>query len=263
VVPPSTPPPPPPADCCDGSDELAGCTNTCIEKNAAVREQLKQKVADYKAALDQRASYIAQAPALRDEMAARQGAMDGLIADKEQEVKELQGGSAAGRAAWRACWRGGGGCGRPGAGAGPGRCARRGRSHRCTSSPPGVPRAARDVHPAGVPPHAAAESARLAEEEANAPPPPPPPPAPVEDPTAALAAAAAAEAAAAVAAHQAAHDTEPEPATEAEKQAMAYLASARATNKAEGGEAQEVRLRAPLAGLDVSPYPALWSMPPL
>jgi hypothetical protein len=82
----------PPADCCDGSDELDGCTNTCIEKNAAVREGLKQKVEDYKRALDKRREYAAGAAARRAEMGVRLGSIDGEIAAAEKEVERTQGG---------------------------------------------------------------------------------------------------------------------------------------------------------------------------
>lgn len=74
---------------CDGTDELEGCKNTCIEKNAAVRESLKQKVDDYKRALAKRAEYAAGAAQARKDMKARMGVIDSEIAAAEAEVESL------------------------------------------------------------------------------------------------------------------------------------------------------------------------------
>lgn len=79
------------ADCCDGTDELSGCSNTCVEKNAAVREALKAKVAEYKQALDIKEAYKEQAEDLRATLQQRGNVIDAEIAAKAQEVDALQG----------------------------------------------------------------------------------------------------------------------------------------------------------------------------
>ena len=81
-------------DCCDGTDELEGCANTCIEKNAAVREGLQKQVDDYKAALAKRKEYAAGAAAARQRMRERLGAVDADIAGAEKEVEKLLGDKA-------------------------------------------------------------------------------------------------------------------------------------------------------------------------
>ncbi len=88
---PNRPPPRAPTDCCDGSDELEGCKNTCIEKNAAVRETLKQKVEDYKKALDKRREYASGAAGSRKTMRARLGGIDGDIAEAGAAVEKAAG----------------------------------------------------------------------------------------------------------------------------------------------------------------------------
>lgn len=76
-------------DCCDGSDELDGCSNTCIEKNAAVREGLKQKVEDYKRALDKRREYAGAAEGHKQHMHGRLATIDDEIANMEQDVQNM------------------------------------------------------------------------------------------------------------------------------------------------------------------------------
>jgi hypothetical protein len=92
---PSRRPPPPkparPADCCDGTDELEGCKNTCIERNAVVREGLLQQVEEYKQALAKRKDYAAGAAQARKDMKERLASIDGDIAAAAKEVERLAG----------------------------------------------------------------------------------------------------------------------------------------------------------------------------
>ncbi|KAI8473523.1 MAG: glucosidase II beta subunit-like-domain-containing protein [Monoraphidium minutum] len=74
-------------DCCDGSDELEGCKNTCIERNAAVREGLKAKVEDYRRALARRQEYAAGAADARRAMKERLAGIDAEIAAAEAAVE--------------------------------------------------------------------------------------------------------------------------------------------------------------------------------
>lgn len=79
------------ADCCDGTDELEGCQNTCIEKNAAVRESLAKKVQEYKAALEKRQQYVQAAQQKRDEMRARAAGINAEIEAAQERVVRLEG----------------------------------------------------------------------------------------------------------------------------------------------------------------------------
>lgn len=79
------------ADCCDGSDELSGCKNTCIEKNSAKRDALKQKIDEYKASLEKKAQYAASAAGVRENIKLRHQNVDGDIANTEQELEKLTG----------------------------------------------------------------------------------------------------------------------------------------------------------------------------
>ncbi|GBF96865.1 glucosidase 2 subunit beta [Raphidocelis subcapitata] len=78
-------------DCCDGTDELEGCKNTCIEKNAAVREGLLQQVDEYKQALAKRRDYAAGAAQERKDMKERLGSIDSDIEAAGKEVVRLAG----------------------------------------------------------------------------------------------------------------------------------------------------------------------------
>lgn len=79
------------AECCDGTDELGGCKNTCIEKNAAVRESLKQKVEEYKKALAKKKEYSKQAVTKRQDMRSRLAGIDGEIETAKNEVEHYTG----------------------------------------------------------------------------------------------------------------------------------------------------------------------------
>jgi hypothetical protein len=79
------------ADCCDGTDELSGCKNTCIEKNSAKRDTLKKKIDEYKQALDRKAQYAASAAGVRANMKQRFQNVDQDIVNAGQEVQKLSG----------------------------------------------------------------------------------------------------------------------------------------------------------------------------
>eukprot|EP00879_Flechtneria_rotunda_P005269 GHRR01005555.1.p1 GENE.GHRR01005555.1~~GHRR01005555.1.p1 ORF type:complete len:448 (+),score=103.22 GHRR01005555.1:129-1472(+) len=76
-------------DCCDGTDELSGCKNTCIEKNSAKRDELKQKISEYRTALDRKAQYAASAAGVRENIKQRFQNVDGDIEQAEQELHKL------------------------------------------------------------------------------------------------------------------------------------------------------------------------------
>lgn len=80
-----------PADCCDGTDELSGCKNTCIEKNSAKREAIKKQIDDYQAALDRKAQYAAGAAGVRDNIKQRHANVDSDIEKAEKELERLTG----------------------------------------------------------------------------------------------------------------------------------------------------------------------------
>jgi hypothetical protein len=80
-----------PADCCDGSDEVSGCKNTCLEKNAAVREGLKQKLADYKKALKTKHVVLDSADAKRHHIQERLQNIPADITAAQQRVAQLAG----------------------------------------------------------------------------------------------------------------------------------------------------------------------------
>jgi hypothetical protein len=84
----------PPADCCDGTDELSGCKNTCIEKNSAKRDALRAKIDEYKASLEKKAQYASSAAGVREHIKQRHQNVDGDIASTEQELQKLAGEAA-------------------------------------------------------------------------------------------------------------------------------------------------------------------------
>lgn len=79
------------ADCCDGSDELSGCKNTCIEKNSAKRDALKQKIDEYRASLEKKTQYASSAAGVREHIKQRHQNVDGDIANTEEELQKLTG----------------------------------------------------------------------------------------------------------------------------------------------------------------------------
>jgi uncharacterized coiled-coil DUF342 family protein len=79
------------ADCCDGTDELSGCTNTCIEKNSAKRDELRAKIDAYKASLEVKASYASSAVGVRQHIKQRHKNVDGDIKATEAELTKLTG----------------------------------------------------------------------------------------------------------------------------------------------------------------------------
>ena len=50
-------------DCCDGSDEIHGCSNRCLEESAPVVQELKDKLNVYTNALQKKGSFEQQAVA--------------------------------------------------------------------------------------------------------------------------------------------------------------------------------------------------------
>ena len=74
-------------DCCDGTDELKGCSNTCIEKSAGALLELQQKVAAYSNTLAKKASYVHQAAERRKNWAARTHTIDSEITAKMIDVE--------------------------------------------------------------------------------------------------------------------------------------------------------------------------------
>ena len=46
------------ADCCDGSDEVSGCANTCVQEGAAARKALQASVAESVAGLKVRVKVV-------------------------------------------------------------------------------------------------------------------------------------------------------------------------------------------------------------
>jgi uncharacterized coiled-coil DUF342 family protein len=79
------------ADCCDGTDELSGCKNTCIEKNSAKRDAIKKQIDDYKAALDRKGQYVSSAHGVRENIKQRFANVDSEIEKAEQELERLAG----------------------------------------------------------------------------------------------------------------------------------------------------------------------------
>ena len=51
------------ADCCDGSDELQGCKNTCKAAGSAARQELTSQSKDYAAGAKSRLKYVSQSQA--------------------------------------------------------------------------------------------------------------------------------------------------------------------------------------------------------
>ena len=51
------------ADCCDGSDELQGCKNTCKAAGSAARQELVSQSKDYAAGAKSRLKYVSQSQA--------------------------------------------------------------------------------------------------------------------------------------------------------------------------------------------------------
>ena len=49
------------SDCCDGSDELQGCKNTCKAAGSAARHELASKSKEYAAGAKTRLKYVNQA----------------------------------------------------------------------------------------------------------------------------------------------------------------------------------------------------------
>lgn len=80
------------ADCCDGTDELGGCKNTCIEKNSAKRDAIKKQIDDYRAALDRKAQYASSAHGVRTNIKTRFAHVDADIVAAERELERLAGG---------------------------------------------------------------------------------------------------------------------------------------------------------------------------
>lgn len=78
-------------DCCDGTDELGGCKNTCIEKNSAKRDDLKRQIDDYKTSLDRKAQYAASANGVRENVKQRFQLVDTDIEKAEKELQRLTG----------------------------------------------------------------------------------------------------------------------------------------------------------------------------
>jgi hypothetical protein len=79
------------SDCCDGTDELRGCTNTCLEKSAGRLIELQQKVASYGDMLAKKANYVEQAAARRKEWGARSHTIDEEIRAKLSVVEAARG----------------------------------------------------------------------------------------------------------------------------------------------------------------------------
>lgn len=48
------------ADCCDGTDEVKGCKNTCKEAGSAARQDLVSKAKEFTAGAKTRHKYISQ-----------------------------------------------------------------------------------------------------------------------------------------------------------------------------------------------------------
>ncbi len=79
-------------DCCDGTDELKGCSNTCLDKSAGALLSLQQKVAAYGNTLAKKASYVKQAAERRKSWATRTHTIDSEIAAKFSQVEVVRGG---------------------------------------------------------------------------------------------------------------------------------------------------------------------------
>lgn len=89
--PPPTPLPAPCTDCCDGTDELSGCKNTCIEKNSAKRDALNKEINEYKAALDRKGQYASSANGVRENIKQRFQNVDSDLEKAEKELESLTG----------------------------------------------------------------------------------------------------------------------------------------------------------------------------
>jgi protein kinase C substrate 80K-H len=79
------------ADCCDGTDELSGCTNTCLKKNAVVREGLQQKIEEYKLSLHKKKEILDSAAKKKSHIVSRLGSIDKEISDKTVEIDQWAG----------------------------------------------------------------------------------------------------------------------------------------------------------------------------
>lgn len=85
----------PPPDCCDGTDELSGCKNTCIEKNSAKRDAIQKEIADYQAALDRKGQYASSASGVRENIKQRFANVDSDLEQAEKELERLKGEAVA------------------------------------------------------------------------------------------------------------------------------------------------------------------------
>ena len=81
-------------DCCDGTDELKGCTNTCLEKSAGALLSLQQKVSSYSHLLNKKAGYVSQAAERRKHWASRTHTIDTDINAKISLIETAKGDSA-------------------------------------------------------------------------------------------------------------------------------------------------------------------------
>jgi hypothetical protein len=79
------------SDCCDGTDELSGCKNTCIEKNSAKRDAIQKEIADYQAALDRKGQYASSASGVRENIKQRFANVDSDLEQAEKELERLKG----------------------------------------------------------------------------------------------------------------------------------------------------------------------------
>ena len=78
-------------DCCDGSDEQKGCTNTCLDKSAGALLSLQQRVASYSHLLVKKASNVQEASLRRHVWASRAPTIDVDITTKKQHVETIRG----------------------------------------------------------------------------------------------------------------------------------------------------------------------------
>ena len=70
---------------------MSGCTNTCLQKNAVVREGLQQKIEEYKLSLQKKQDVLDGAGKKKSHILSRLGSIDKDIADKTVQIEQWAG----------------------------------------------------------------------------------------------------------------------------------------------------------------------------
>ena len=83
------------ADCCDGSDELQSCKNTCKAAGSAARLELVSKTKEYAAGAKSRHKYVSQSQANKAQWKLELDRVKKDVAQQQSVTDKAKGGNSA------------------------------------------------------------------------------------------------------------------------------------------------------------------------